>query len=174
MDLMIRYRKTYWINGYMSFIDDFLIFSKNKQEHEKHLKLILELLKKEELYAKFSKYEFWIPKVQFLGYVIDSEGIHVDPAKIESIKDWTSPSHQRDSSAFKDLPGALSVELSVQMFTDQKSLQNILDHNGTKMETTRWLELLFSDYDCDICYHLGKANVIADDFEAGNDTRTYR
>ncbi|GJZ60410.1 hypothetical protein Tco_0616226 [Tanacetum coccineum] len=55
------------------------------------LKIILELLKKEELYAKFSKCEFWIPKVQFLGHVIDSEGIHVDPAKIESIKDWTSP-----------------------------------------------------------------------------------
>ncbi|GKB58739.1 putative reverse transcriptase domain-containing protein [Tanacetum coccineum] len=52
----------------------------NKQEHEEHLKLILELLKKEELYAKFSKCEFWIPKVQFLGHVIDSVGIHVDPA----------------------------------------------------------------------------------------------
>ncbi|GKB71918.1 putative reverse transcriptase domain-containing protein [Tanacetum coccineum] len=63
----------------------------NKQEHEEHLKLILELLKKEELYAKFSKCEFWIPKVQFLGHVIDSEGIHVDPTKIESIKDWASP-----------------------------------------------------------------------------------
>ncbi|GJX36356.1 putative reverse transcriptase domain-containing protein, partial [Tanacetum coccineum] len=49
------------------FIDDILIYSKNKQEHEEHLKLILELLKKEELYAKFSKCEFWIPKVQFLG-----------------------------------------------------------------------------------------------------------
>ncbi|GJR77716.1 hypothetical protein Tco_0090081 [Tanacetum coccineum] len=64
---------------------------RNKQEHEEHLKLILELLKKEELYAKFSKCEFWIPKVQFLGHVIDSQGIHVDPAKIESIKDWASP-----------------------------------------------------------------------------------
>ncbi|GKA08160.1 putative reverse transcriptase domain-containing protein, partial [Tanacetum coccineum] len=73
------------------FIDDILIYSKNKQEHEEHLKLILELLKKEELYVKFSKSEFWIPKVQFLGHVIDSKGIHVDPAKIESIKDWASP-----------------------------------------------------------------------------------
>ncbi|GJX65723.1 hypothetical protein Tco_0300066 [Tanacetum coccineum] len=71
------------------------------QWRAKHLKLILELLKKEELYAKFSKCEFWIPKVQFLGHVIDSEGIHVDPAKIESIKDWTSLSLQnRDSSIF--------------------------------------------------------------------------
>ncbi|GJX03388.1 putative reverse transcriptase domain-containing protein [Tanacetum coccineum] len=63
----------------------------NKKEHEEHLKAILELVNKEELYAKFSKCEFWIPKVQFLGHVIDSQGIHVDPAKIESIKDWASP-----------------------------------------------------------------------------------
>ncbi|GJR53803.1 putative reverse transcriptase domain-containing protein [Tanacetum coccineum] len=63
----------------------------SKQEHEKHLKLILELIKKEELYAKFSKWEFWIPKVQFLGHVIDSQGIHVDLAKIDSIKYWESP-----------------------------------------------------------------------------------
>ncbi|GKF71198.1 hypothetical protein Tco_0207312, partial [Tanacetum coccineum] len=61
----------------------------NKQEHEEHLKIILELLKKDELYAKFSKCEFWIPKVQFLGHVIDNKGIHVDPAKIESVKDWS-------------------------------------------------------------------------------------
>nr|GEU74014.1 reverse transcriptase domain-containing protein [Tanacetum cinerariifolium] len=65
--------------------------STNKEEHEEHLKLILELLKKEELYVKFSMCEFWIPKVQFLRHVIDSKGIHVDPAKIESIKDWVSP-----------------------------------------------------------------------------------
>nr|GFA10345.1 putative reverse transcriptase domain-containing protein [Tanacetum cinerariifolium] len=61
------------------------------KEHEGHLKLILKLLKEEELYAKFSKCEFWLSKVQFLGHVIDSEGIHVDPAKIEAIKDWESP-----------------------------------------------------------------------------------
>ncbi|GKD95195.1 hypothetical protein Tco_1375032 [Tanacetum coccineum] len=67
--------------------DDILIYSRSKEEHEEHLKLILKLLKKEELYAKFSKCEFWIPKAQCLGHVIDSQGIHVDPAKIEAIKD---------------------------------------------------------------------------------------
>ncbi|GJY57633.1 putative reverse transcriptase domain-containing protein [Tanacetum coccineum] len=91
MDLMNRVCKPYLDKFIIVFIDDILIYSKNKQEHEEHLKLILELLKKEELYAKFSKCEFWIPKVQFLGHVIDSKGIHVDPAKIESIKDWASP-----------------------------------------------------------------------------------
>ncbi|GJU28080.1 putative reverse transcriptase domain-containing protein [Tanacetum coccineum] len=63
----------------------------DKKEHEEYLKAILELLKKEKLYAKFSKCEFWILKVQFLGHVIDSRGIHVDPAKIESINDWATP-----------------------------------------------------------------------------------
>ncbi|GKC07744.1 putative reverse transcriptase domain-containing protein, partial [Tanacetum coccineum] len=77
----------------------------NKQEHEEHLKLILELLKKEELYAKFSKSEFWIPKVHFLGHVIDSKGIHVDPAKIESIKDWASPKSPTEIRQFLGLAG---------------------------------------------------------------------
>ncbi|GKE37104.1 putative reverse transcriptase domain-containing protein [Tanacetum coccineum] len=87
------------------FIDDILIYSKSKQEHEEHLKLILDLLKKEELYAKFSKCEFWIPKVQFLGHVIDSQGIHVDPAKIESIKDWASPKTPTEIRQFLGLAG---------------------------------------------------------------------
>ncbi|GJV57919.1 putative reverse transcriptase domain-containing protein, partial [Tanacetum coccineum] len=106
----------------------------SKEEHAEHLKLILELLKKEELYAKFSKCEFWLSKVQFLGYVTDSEGIHVDPAKIESIKDWASP----------------KTLTEIRQFLDQKELN---------MRQRRWLELL-SDYDYEIRYHLRKANVI--------------
>ncbi|GJV08830.1 putative reverse transcriptase domain-containing protein [Tanacetum coccineum] len=73
----------------------------NKEEHEEHLKAILGLLKKEELYAKFSKCEFWIPKVQLLGHVIDNQGIHVDPTKIESIKDWTSPKTSTEILSFE-------------------------------------------------------------------------
>ncbi|GKB29032.1 putative reverse transcriptase domain-containing protein [Tanacetum coccineum] len=77
-----------------------MIYSKSEEEHAEHLKLILELLKKEELYAKFLKCKFWVSKVQFLGHVIDSEGIHVDPAKIESIKDWASPNTQSEIRQF--------------------------------------------------------------------------
>ncbi|GJR52362.1 putative reverse transcriptase domain-containing protein [Tanacetum coccineum] len=91
MYLMNHVCKSYLDKFVIVFIDDILIYSKNKKEHEEHLRTILELLKKEELYAKFSKCKFWIPKVQFIGHVINSEGIHMDPAKIESIKDWVSP-----------------------------------------------------------------------------------
>ncbi|GJT11269.1 putative reverse transcriptase domain-containing protein [Tanacetum coccineum] len=87
------------------FINDILIYSKNKKEHEENLKAILELLKKEELHAKFSKYRFWLLKVQFLGHVIDSQGIHVDPAKIESIKYWASPKTPMEIQQFLGLAG---------------------------------------------------------------------
>ncbi|GJU29360.1 putative reverse transcriptase domain-containing protein [Tanacetum coccineum] len=238
-------------------------------QHEEHLKLILELLKKEELYAKFSKCEFWIPKV----HVIDSKGIHIDPVKIESIKDWASPKSpteirqflgltgyyrrfiegfskiaksmtkltqknvkfdwgEKEETAFQlikqklcsapilalpkgsenfivycdashkglgvvlmqnekviayasrqlkiheknytthDLElGAVVFALKMwrhylygtrcTVFTDHKSLQHILDQKELNMRQRRWLELL-SDYDCDIRYHPGKANVVAD------------
>ncbi|GJZ11059.1 putative reverse transcriptase domain-containing protein [Tanacetum coccineum] len=273
MDLMNRVCKPYLDKFVIVFIDDILIYSKNKKEHEEHLKIILELLKKEELYAKFSKCEFWIPKVQFLGHVIDSKGIHVDPAKIESIKDWTSPKSPTEIRQFLGLAGyyrrfiegfskiakpmtkltqkkvkfewgdkqeaafqllkqklcsapilALpegsedfiaycdaskkglgavlmqrekvisyaSRQLKIHeknytthdlelgavvfalkiwrhylygtkctVFTDHKSLQHILDQKELNMRQRRWLELL-SDYDCDIRYHPGKANVVAD------------
>ncbi|GJV41595.1 putative reverse transcriptase domain-containing protein [Tanacetum coccineum] len=273
MDLMNRVCKPYLDKFVIVFIDDILIYSKNKQEHEEHLKIILELLKKEELYAKFSKCEFWIPKVQFLGHVIDNKGIHVDPAKIESVKDWASPKTPTEIRQFLGLAGyyrrfiegfskiakpmtkltqkkvkfewgdkqeaafqllkqklcsapilALpegsedfivycdasikglgavlmqrekvisyaSRQLKIHeknytthdlelgavvfalkiwrhylygtkctVFTDHKSLQHILNQKELNMRQRRWLELL-SDYDCDIRYHPGKANVVAD------------
>ncbi|GJS69966.1 putative reverse transcriptase domain-containing protein [Tanacetum coccineum] len=238
-----------------------------------NLKLILELLKKEQLYAKFSKCEFWIPKVQFLGHVINSQDIHVDPAKIEFVKDWASPKNATDIRQFLGLAGYYrrfikgfskivkpmtkltqkkikfdwsdKVETSFQLikhklcsapilalpegnedfiaycdasikgvgtvlmqrekviayasrqlklheknytthdlelgavvfalkiwrhylygtkctvFTDQKSLQHILDQKELNMRQRRWLELV-SDYDCEIRYHPGKENVVAD------------
>ncbi|GJS45781.1 putative reverse transcriptase domain-containing protein [Tanacetum coccineum] len=273
MDLMNRVCKPYLDKFVIVFIDDILIYSKSKKEHEGHLRQILKLLKKEELYAKFSKCEFWIPRVQFLGHVIDCQGIHVDPAKIESIKDWASPKTPTEIRQFLGLAGyyrrfiegfskiaktmtkltqkgvkfdwgdkqeaafqllkqklcsapilALpegsedfiaycdaskkglgavlmqrekvisyasrqlkiheknytthdlelgAVVFALKMwrhylygtkctvFTDHKSLQHILDQKDLNMRQRRWLELL-SDYDCEIRYHPGKANVVAD------------
>ncbi|GJZ89565.1 putative reverse transcriptase domain-containing protein [Tanacetum coccineum] len=103
MDLMNRVCKPFLDKFVIVFIYDILIYSRNKVEHEGYLKKILELLKKEELYAKFSKCDFWLSKVQFLGHVIDKEGIHVDPTKIESIRDWALPKAPTDIHQFLGL-----------------------------------------------------------------------
>ncbi|GJV01583.1 putative reverse transcriptase domain-containing protein [Tanacetum coccineum] len=278
MDLMNRVCKPYLDKFVIVFIDDILIYSKDKKEHEEHLKAILELLKKEELYAKFSKCEFWIPTVQFLGHVIDYQGIHVDPAKIESIKDWVSPKTpteirqflglagyyrrfiegfskiakpmtkltqkkvafewgDKQEAAFQTLKNKLcsapilalpqgaenfivycdashkglgavlmqnekviayasrqlkiheknytthDLELGAVVFALKiwrhylygtkcavftKSLQHILNQKDLNMRQRRWLELL-SDYDCEILYHKGSANVVVDASDAGKE-----
>nr|GEY46110.1 putative reverse transcriptase domain-containing protein [Tanacetum cinerariifolium] len=126
MELMNRVCKPYLDIFVIVFIDVILIYSKSRTEHKGHLKLIMKLLKKEELYTKFSKCKFWLPKVQFLDHVIDNEGIHVDPAKIKSIKDWASPKTPTDfwvsalfakaskkkQKALKDLYNRCSKKLS--------------------------------------------------------------
>ncbi|GJW09598.1 putative reverse transcriptase domain-containing protein, partial [Tanacetum coccineum] len=211
-------------------------------EHENHLRIILELLRREKLYAKFSKCDFWIHIVQFLSHLIDSQGLHVDPAKIEAVKNWTSPTTpteknknyiwgEKQEYAFQLLKqklyeapilalpegnndfiiycdaslqglgsvlmqrekvtayasrqlkpheenytthdlelGAVIFALKIwrhylygtkcTVFTDHKSLQHILRQKELNMRQRRWLELL-ADYDCEICYHPGKANVMA-------------
>nr|XP_043612818.1 uncharacterized mitochondrial protein AtMg00860-like [Erigeron canadensis] len=87
------------------FIDDILIYSRSKDEHEKHLRIILQLLRDEKLYAKFSKCEFWLRQVQFLGHIVNEEGIHVDPAKIEAIKIWETPKTPTEVHSFLGLAG---------------------------------------------------------------------
>nr|GEX28251.1 putative reverse transcriptase domain-containing protein [Tanacetum cinerariifolium] len=211
MNLMNCVCKPYLDKFVIVFIDDILIYSKNKMEHEEHLK---------------------VAKVQFLGDVIDSQGIHVDPAKIESIKDWASPKTPTEIRQFLGLAGyyrsapilalpkgsedfvvyydashkglgavlmqrekviayasrllkiheknytthdlelrlvvfALKFwrhylyETKYTVFTDHKSLQQILDQKELNMRQRCWLDLL-SDYDYEIRYHLGKANVVTD------------
>ncbi|KAD4180268.1 hypothetical protein E3N88_28859 [Mikania micrantha] len=105
MDLMKRVCKPYLDQFVIVFIDDILIYSKSKAEHEQHLRKILELLKEEKVYAKFSKCEFWLREVQFLGHVVNSEGIHVDPAKIEAIKNWDTPKTPTETLSFLGLAG---------------------------------------------------------------------
>ncbi|GJR19714.1 putative reverse transcriptase domain-containing protein [Tanacetum coccineum] len=184
-----------------------------KEEHEVYLKLVLELLRKEKLYVKFSKCEFWLQEVHLLGHVGNQSGIHVDLSKIEAVKNWkapTTPSEgEKEEEAFQTLKTNLcdalilslpdevkdfvvyyiikiheknytthDLELGAVVFalktwrhylygtksviyTDHKSLQHIFDQNELNMRQRRWIEL-FSDYECEIRYHPGKANVVAD------------
>ncbi|GJX38909.1 putative reverse transcriptase domain-containing protein [Tanacetum coccineum] len=111
MDLKNRLCKPYLDRFVIVFIDDILIYSKNKKEHEGHLKLILRLLKEEKLFAKFSKCEFWLSKVKFIGHMIDSEGIHVDPSKIKSVKDWASPKTPTEIRQFLELLSDYNCEI---------------------------------------------------------------
>nr|GEX83643.1 putative reverse transcriptase domain, ribonuclease H-like domain, retroviral aspartyl protease [Tanacetum cinerariifolium] len=99
----------------------FAAFRTQYEEHEKHLKIILELLKKERLYAKFSKCDFWLDSVQILGHVIDRSGVHVDPAKIEAIKSWAAPT----------TPTEVWIVLKCTKITKK------LDNNCTRIEATR-------------------------------------
>ncbi|KAD6796141.1 hypothetical protein E3N88_07037 [Mikania micrantha] len=270
MDLMNRVCRPYLDKFVIVFIDDILIYSKTKEEHKKHLKLVLEILR---LYAKFSKCEFWLKEVQFLRQIVNENGVHVDPAKIDAVKNWSTSKTPTEIRSFlglagyyrrfisnfsriavpltfltqKDKPyewgpkqeeafqtlkqklcdalvltlpdenddfvvycdasnlglgcvlmqrgnvvayasrqlkideknytthdlelGAVVFALKIWrhylygtkcvVFTDHKSLQHILNQKELNMRQQRWVELL-NDYDCEIRYHPGKANVVAD------------
>ena len=105
MDLMNRVCKPFLDRFVIVFIDDIQIYSKSKAEHAQHLRLVLELLQGNRLYAKFSKCEFWLEEVQFLGHIVNSQGIHVDPAKIEAVKSWVTPKNPSEVRSFLALAG---------------------------------------------------------------------
>ncbi|GJZ99909.1 putative reverse transcriptase domain-containing protein [Tanacetum coccineum] len=217
MDLMNRVCKPYLDKFVIVFIDDILIYSKSKKEHEEHLRQILKLLKKEELYAKFSKCEFWISRKihrkltqkgvkfdwgdkqeaafqllkqklysalilalpegseDFIAYCDASKkGFDVVLMQREKVISYASRQlkiHEKNYKTHDLELGAVVFALKIwrhylygtkcTVFTDHKSLQHILDQKELNMRQRRWLELL-SDYDCEIRYHPGKANVVAD------------
>ena len=86
-------------------IDDILVYSKSKEDHVRHLRIVLQRLREEKLYAKFSKCEFWLTSVTFLGHVVSKEGIRVDPAKIEAVRGWTRPTSPTEIRSFVGLAG---------------------------------------------------------------------
>ncbi|GJS27678.1 putative reverse transcriptase domain-containing protein [Tanacetum coccineum] len=236
MDLMNWVCKPYLDKFVIVFIDDILIYSKTKEDHEIHLKLVLELLKKERLYAKFSKCEFWLQEVHFLSHMVNHNGIHVtqiakpltsltrknnkyewaveQEEAFQTLKDnlcivpiLSLPDGIKDFVVYCDASNqglgcvlmqrgkviayasrqlkiheknytTHDLELGAVVFapktwrhylyrtksviyTDHKSLQHIFDQKELNMRQRRWIEL-FSDYECEICYHPGKTNVVAD------------
>ncbi|XP_076936783.1 uncharacterized protein LOC143604077 [Bidens hawaiensis] len=105
MDLMNRVFREFLDKFVTVFIDDILIYSKSKAEHEDHLRIVLEILRKKKLYAKFSKCEFWLSKVAFLGHIVSAEGITMDPAKIEAVTNWPRPTSVSEVRSFLGLAG---------------------------------------------------------------------
>ncbi|GKE08860.1 putative reverse transcriptase domain-containing protein, partial [Tanacetum coccineum] len=183
MDLMNRVCKQYLDKFVIVSIDDILIYSRNKEEHANHLRIILELLKKDKLYAKFSKCDFWISIMQFLGHLIDSQALHVDPAKIKArfIKDFSKIAKslteltQKNKKYIWGKDQELAFQLLKQKLCEAPilalpegndkfviyCLHHILDQKELNMRQRRWLELL-ADYNSEIRYHPRKANVVAD------------
>ncbi|GJR30796.1 putative nucleotidyltransferase, ribonuclease H [Tanacetum coccineum] len=105
IDLMNRVCRPYLDKFVIVFIDDILIYSKTRDEHVEHLRSVLELLKKEKLYAKFFKCEFWLREVQFLRHMINGNGIHVNPSKIEVVKNWKATRTPSEVCSFLGLAG---------------------------------------------------------------------
>ena len=87
------------------FIDDILVYSKDREDHDKHLQVVLETLRKEQLYAKMSKCEFWLREVSFLKHIVSEEGIKVDPSKIEVILEWKPLRNVTEVCSFLGLAG---------------------------------------------------------------------
>ena len=85
------------------FIDDILVYSKNEEEHEQHMRIVLQTLREKQLFAKLSKCDFWIKEVFFLGHIVSAEGIRVDPAKIEAIVIWKPPRNVTEVRSFLGL-----------------------------------------------------------------------
>jgi hypothetical protein len=87
------------------FVDDILVYSKNREEHEEHLRMVLQVLREHQLYAKFNKCDFFKKEIQYLGHVISVEGVAVDPAKIKEIMDWPAPRNVTEVRSFMGLDG---------------------------------------------------------------------
>nr|GEU66985.1 putative reverse transcriptase domain-containing protein [Tanacetum cinerariifolium] len=105
MDLMNRVFHEYLDKFVIVFIDDILVYSKTREEHEDHLCIVLEILRQKRLYAKFSKCDFWLGQVAFLGYIVSADGITMDPAKVEAITKWPRPATLTEVRSFLGLAG---------------------------------------------------------------------
>ncbi|GJX73889.1 putative reverse transcriptase domain-containing protein [Tanacetum coccineum] len=164
MDLMNRVCRPYLDKFVIVFIDDILIYHKTREDHVEHLRLVLGLLKMEKMYAKLSKCEFWLREVKFLGHVINGNGIHVDPSEeheleFQTLKDKLCNAHVL---ALPDGPKDFVLKIHEKICTTYD-----LELGAVVVALKIWrhylygTKSLFSDYDCEIRYYPGKANVVA-------------
>ncbi|KAH0709210.1 hypothetical protein KY284_010637 [Solanum tuberosum] len=160
MDLMNRVFRQYLDMFVIVFIDDILIYSISDDEHIAYLKIVLQILKDQQLFAKFSKCEFWLRSVAFLYHIVSNKGIEVDPKNTDAVKSWPRPLSPSDIRSFLGLAGYNKRQLKVHEKnypTHDLELAAVKDLNLCQR---MWLELL-KDYDMSILYHSGKANMVA-------------
>ncbi|XP_058725857.1 uncharacterized mitochondrial protein AtMg00860-like [Vicia villosa] len=105
MDYMNRVFQPYLDQFVVIFIDDILIYSRTIEEHMEHLRIVLSVLREKRLFAKFSKCEFWMSEVKFLGHVISGGGVAVDPSKVEAVINWERPKNATEVRSFLGLAG---------------------------------------------------------------------
>ena len=143
MDLMNRVFREYLDSFVIVFIDDILIYSKTKEEHAQHLRLTLQVLRQHQLYAKFSKCEFWLRSVTFLGHVVSDQGVEVDPRKTEAVKKWTKPLTPTDIRSFLGLAGY--YRRFVEGFSSIAAPLTALTKKKSKYEWTETCEKSFQE-----------------------------
>ncbi|GAU18217.1 hypothetical protein TSUD_26810 [Trifolium subterraneum] len=165
MDCMNRIFQPYLDKFVVIFIDDILIYYKDPQEHAEHLRIVLNILREKQLYAKFSKCEFWLSEVKFLGHVISQEGAVVAYASRQlKPHEENYPTHDLELAA---IIFALKIwrhhlyGVQFALYSDHKSLRYLFDQKDLNMRQRRWMEYL-KDFDFELNYHPGKANVVAD------------
>ena len=141
MDLMNRVFKPYLDKFVVVFIDDILIYSPTEEAHHEHLRLVLSTLREQQLYAKFSKCEFWLSEVKFLGHVVSHQGISVDPAKIEAVLNWEAPKSVFEIRSFLGLAGY--YRRFVQDFSRLAAPLTKLTRKGEKFKWTEKCEKAF-------------------------------
>ena len=134
MDLMNRVFRPYLDRFVIIFIDDILVYSRSELEHERHLGLVLQTLRQYQLYAKFSKCEFWLSRVGFLGHVVSADGIYVDPQKVEAVANWEQPTTMTEVRSFLGLSGY--YRRFIEGFSKIAGPLHCLTRKGVKFEWT--------------------------------------
>ena len=117
MDLMNRVFHPYLDQFVVVFIDDIMMYSKDAQEHEHHLRIVLQILRENQLFAKLSKCDFWLKEVSFLGHIVSAEGIRVEPVKIEAIMNWKPPRNVTEVRSFLIRLSMLLLEICTRIFS---------------------------------------------------------
>ncbi|CAA0810895.1 Uncharacterized mitochondrial protein AtMg00860, partial [Striga hermonthica] len=143
MDLMNRVFHPFLDQFVIVFIDDILVYSRSAAQHEEHLRIVLETLRRERLYAKFSKCEFWLDRVAFVGHIVMAEGIEVDPTKIEAVRNWSAPRSVTEIRSFLGLAGY--YRRFIEGFSKIALPLTRLTRKGAKFEWSRRCESSFQE-----------------------------